>query len=439
MFPKLRKAVLTESKHVFTTPSPAFTHDRIMLIKQFLGPSVVHLSLDVGNVSLEGTSLRLFTVLGMCSQLKVMQGEGLNDSEDVASAFSDSVCLWHDLEELTCVSLNDTALKHLASLKSFRRLDMDLPSYRIYSNPILAGLRDPGFPAIQSFRFRTLRGTLSDIAGLVDSLQPPQGRLSLLNFNALAYRVSETSIITLGQSLASTFDTSTLVNLSITESGNSGLLFKIDDMRSLFPFRSLSSIDIDTRRAVGLDDVTLLQMTEAWPGLNSLVINELTGWTIQPRVTLRGLRDMLKKLPQLKKLTVAIDGDSVLAEDIKMKNLGHFSICRPFTLNLLDSRITASSVPEAAAFLADIFPHHGIGNCNCDIWSWSVDIHSQETLEPERREFDDDFQWDQVFQTVHIINQVGLMRSGKPLRYDSDGAYDSGGAYDSDGSSFSDE
>ncbi|EIW86112.1 hypothetical protein CONPUDRAFT_68716 [Coniophora puteana RWD-64-598 SS2] len=211
--------------------------------------------------------------------------------------------------------------------------------------------------------------------------------------------------------------------------GRVGFSYILDwtTLQHLTPFNKLLRINIVTFRTVALTDSEFLEMGDAWPNLVSLGIYEGNGWSGGSRLTLPGLRRFHKKLPQLTKIAIAVDGTSVSPGDIGSHHLGQFSIYRSFKLDLLDS-IIGDNALKVAMYLADIFPLRGTGREKQDIRAWSL---MEDSERPNHRLAA--LRWKKVVRIMGVFNKVSFHRPQNQLRFDGDGFYDSDGAYNCDG------
>ncbi|EIW86061.1 hypothetical protein CONPUDRAFT_68674 [Coniophora puteana RWD-64-598 SS2] len=420
-FPKLR------SLHWVESPETSAIVERCMFMRQLLVPSIVDLNLDFVGGAMTPHVLSLVSILGaVCPNVKVVRFASQDISDKAAGAFSDAICSWTALEDVQCHTLSFTGLRHLSSLASLRSLSVEVPDFPPYPRNIWGTPNDQVFSGIHSFTFVSDSSVLSSIAKLVNSLQ--QRRLSPKKFTAVAKLDSGEgdAMVHLFDSILNTFDRDALTDLTVAENATSSLSFvNPDSFRYILPFHNLAFVNIKSGRKVLMKDSTLLQLADAWPNLASLAINQECGWRIRSKISLHGLREMLQRLPRLVYLAIAVDGATVCPRDVEVNNLGQFSIYRPFTLDLLDSRI-GKNVREVAGFLADMFPLHEIGRDDRTIHAWQIQSDSAETGENANL-------WESVVRTVGIINKVSLKRLQTQLRFNSDGDYDNDGAYDIDG------
>ncbi|EIW75740.1 hypothetical protein CONPUDRAFT_159173 [Coniophora puteana RWD-64-598 SS2] len=148
------------------------------------------------------------------------------------------------------------------------------------------------------------------------------------------------------------------------------LLDAVKNLRQPEKLESLRKVVFETAREVLLFDLDILLLIEAWPHLEVLSINEKCGWKIQPSVTLEGLRCIVKGLPHLKELHIAID-----AIDVEPGcDIGHGypeSRYPEFRLDLLDSSIGAE-IEDVAAYIGDIFREREL---QLDAYQLAWDFH----------------------------------------------------------------
>jgi len=118
---------------------------------------------------------------------------------------------------------------------------------------------------------------------------------------------------------------------------------------------------------VTLGGPNLLAMADAWPNFGTLQINDDWGWRVRSTVTLRDVRAMLRRLPKLEMISLAVDCETAELNTLSDEQYGKFRVETPFQAQFLDSRI-GGNLADVAVFLLDLFP--GIGDrATLDFWS----------------------------------------------------------------------
>ncbi|EIW78567.1 hypothetical protein CONPUDRAFT_156545 [Coniophora puteana RWD-64-598 SS2] len=261
----------------------------------------------------------------------------------VVSAFSDCVHAWGSLEYLTCPVLDNGAVRHLSSLKSFEKLSTTLSSaLTLFSPP---------------------HHSLSTITNFIKLIE-----IAPTGVQLIADTASASALADLLQTLSTQCDAIKLNTLYISEHGltdqspqtaGGRLELTRTTLEPAFKFKNLTMVQLNTTREVLLDDAALIDIADAWPKLIALGINPQFAWRVRPRVTLRGLRAFLARLPSLKVLDIAFDATIPfssghgISEDINMV-YDPKPLC---SLNLLNSWIDEANIVEVANFFSCIsFP-----------------------------------------------------------------------------------
>ncbi|EIW85496.1 hypothetical protein CONPUDRAFT_150305 [Coniophora puteana RWD-64-598 SS2] len=387
LFPKLQRLIC-----------PSIHSDILPFLRFILGPSITSLIISPMNTGYIGDCSLEASLPTLCPRLKHLEWKNFSDideDEDAGSAFiSEAVTSLTELETLVA-PLNGRALQRLSSLPSLRSLDVTLMAPSV-SEPHPA-LHEPAFPSVYRIRFTSY--SLSDIADFVRT-----GHFSLAVFSAQASGSNSESFDDLCTAVSSNVDNSALKFLDIMAEDDhfslSESTLKRKAFQHLLQFHNLVGVCVDTAHEIQLDNASLLQMAESWPVLESLEINPRKGWGRRSCITLHGLRTMLKRLPKLTTLAIAIDAQAVKLHITEDDQYGQYQITRPFKLNVLDSRIGCNHA-EVAAFLSDLFPVID-KRSDFSYFQFSTDVLEQ---------MDDDWtkycnRWNHVLQTLLVMNRV---------------------------------
>ncbi|KAF8895643.1 hypothetical protein BD779DRAFT_1434436, partial [Infundibulicybe gibba] len=128
-----------------------------------------------------------------------------------------------------------------------------------------------------------------------------------------------------------------------------------DELRLLLPFTNLTHQVLETRFGFDIDDAFVHEMAAAWPYIHTLNIGvtEISQPFEPQRLTLQGLAPLADLCPDLRDLTVHVNGSHICSN--------HFDMCsgsesRVERLDVGYSSISETSVPWAAAYLSAVFP-----------------------------------------------------------------------------------
>ncbi|EIW85497.1 hypothetical protein CONPUDRAFT_142036 [Coniophora puteana RWD-64-598 SS2] len=393
LFPKLR-ALEWSGAHSETLP----------FLRTLLGPSITDLILD-----LETPDAIIFNLVAnlstMCPHIKVFMWSRCpgNDSEEEAAILSQAITSWKDLHELAC-PLDGHAMNHLTSIPTLHALHIQLVGKASYPT-----LEDRAYPALR---------TLQIIAPLEQSspnsvesfMRASFFKLRLDSFLGHTHYPKQQTLGDLCMLLPDCIDTSTLKDVNIVECRwTRSLALQSSALGPLLQFHKLTVVNIDTPREIDLDDAALLDMAHAWPTLTSLKINPVFGWRLRSRVSLHGLCAVIRQLPGLSTLSIAIDADGAALDAID-EEYGQFLVTRPFALDLLDSRVGVNYA-EVAAFFSALFP--GMAK-DSDILYWRfpgltlpVEMANDSRVHRER--------WAIVVSTVLAMNRIRRIEQGRRL------------------------
>ncbi|EIW78534.1 hypothetical protein CONPUDRAFT_167528 [Coniophora puteana RWD-64-598 SS2] len=354
LFPRLRKLACAD----------VHARDPLAFFRSLLVPSITELSFFNSRVPMDVCTQSLISLLpSICPAVQRFSWLGLPSSPakwpDVLSA---AACHWGRLTHLRCLVLNSSALQHLSLSRFLQELDVTLEGHF----PDDLSLGPEAFPVIRTLRLSSPRGkSLAIISTLLR-----RSRFSPTNLALFADTANDGAIAELIEVISAHCCRSVLRYLELTERND--ILPHHPALASmtrltllpLFHFTALTHLKISTGHLVALDDQDILKIAGAFEDLQELHINDGYGWGPHSRISLRCLRALLARAPNLKSLAVAIDGEHPLLNIIEYAVPTNEATFRSphvasgdFSLNLLDSRVTSDNLVNVAAFLSDLFPN----------------------------------------------------------------------------------
>ncbi|EIW85527.1 hypothetical protein CONPUDRAFT_142055 [Coniophora puteana RWD-64-598 SS2] len=380
LFPKLQRL---SWKSVFQSDCP--------LLRIMLGPSLRSLKIVPGHAN--PVVLGLAAITGVtCPNLQEFTFMHSTPSLGEEALISQVITSWRNLESLGCCALTDQAWFYLSTSPSLKKLSMNLREL-----PSRLVLHDPSFCNLDELRLLAPPG--QSLSSIVSIIRATHWRP--VEFLGGAYAASTDSISDLFSVLVSHFDKARLKCLRVDERDNEpGWLLGRGDLEHAFKFRNLSTVCINTHREVTLGGPDLLAMADAWPNLGTLQINDDWGWRVRSTVTLPDVRAMLRRLPKLEMISLAVDCETAELNTLSDEQYGKFRVERPFQAQFLDSRI-GGNLADIAAFLSDLFP--GIEDrAALDCWSLPP-----AALGGMRQDYEDySERWDNMIGIMLTINQI---------------------------------
>ena len=363
---------------------------------------------------------------------------------DGISCFSEALCAWGKLTEISCKGIDATALVHLAGQPTLRKLSFVLP----YSRAWLDSLPSGSFFSVRDFEIHTanlsflvefinkLEGSPTSLRmqvetnpplGVVNSFLTTLGRFSTAQLQDLSLRLMTRSRPgpPIAQYAAPPLPPALpphpyyphhyhpyyshplhsipppAVNGSSSLAGGSQYApsstpaLTLCDFAPLTFFENLGRIDINVDHAIYLNDDDLESLASSWPHLHYLSLNDVSGWRVKSGITHFGLLAMLECCPSLQTLCIALNTDSFkeVPADRPGEGIENTSLR---ILGLADSTIESSETVAVAAFLSDIFPNL------TDIAAWgSVELRQRSNSSAVYGE-----RWTHVCEMVKGINQV---------------------------------
>ncbi|EIW85627.1 hypothetical protein CONPUDRAFT_142116 [Coniophora puteana RWD-64-598 SS2] len=273
---------------------------------------------------------------------------------EAAAAVSRTMRTWDHLESIGCRVPDVPSLGHLSEVASLRHLQLHLP-YESFRTRLPIHL--------DQLETLFLSGSPADMTNL---LECEDGQLRIWRFESQAlYSPDRDDVRKLLSALQERCCHDSLRMLSIQEYHHSLLppvvrteFFGITAhmLQPAMSFHELERVYIDTPRAISLDDEDLITLARAWPKAKFVEINPSIGWIAESRVSLKGLVEVLKVLPQLERLAVSVDArvltppSSEISEEGQAQPLAGFVHGRLASLDLLDSRV-GEEYDQVAAYL----------------------------------------------------------------------------------------
>jgi len=289
---------------------------------------------------------------------------------EAAAAVSRTMRTWDHLESVGCRMPAVPSLGHLSEVASLRHLQLHLP----YGS-FLTG--SPGIVHLDQLETLFLSGSPVDMANLLDW---EDGQLRVWRFESQALHCPDRDDVSrLLCALQERCCHDSLRLLSIQEYHHPLLppiirteFFGVTAqmLQPAMSFHELEDVYIDTPRPISLGDEELLALARAWPKAKTVEINPSMGWISESRATLKGLVEVLKMLPYLERLAVAVDARvftpplSKNFEGGQPAPLVGFVHGRLTDLDLLDSRI-GEEYDRVAAFL---FKFVCPPQCRISVW-----------------------------------------------------------------------
>ncbi|EIW79738.1 hypothetical protein CONPUDRAFT_144914 [Coniophora puteana RWD-64-598 SS2] len=236
------------------------------------------------------------------------------DPNELRPLVSRSIKAWNYLTLLDVPPLDADALAHIALTPHLEEIWLNLPIGSAVTPDI--GLQGAIFPNLWNF---SLNGVFSESADFLDALG---GTMSSTNIYFCTYEVGGASDLSkLFASVSRHFSPDKADSLTVVEDfGGSqvkmdaqsgpGFEMTISSLRPALRLHRIEKVYIDLNRTVVLGDNDIIELANAWPKLEELVFNVNRGFVVPSQITLKGLFELLKRLPGLKTLGLEIDARS---------------------------------------------------------------------------------------------------------------------------------
>ncbi|KAG6916367.1 hypothetical protein DXG01_007204 [Tephrocybe rancida] len=295
----------------------------------------------------------------------------LTTYEDVSNGvaiISSALQRWHNLCRVSVNAISTEAYQHLAMRSQLKRLDIflrtvgiDLPDASLVP-PV--SWRSPPFLGLES-----LNVFCDDVSSCVAILSPMSSNRVLTSLSlhlcacpsppewtTLTQTIKEACPKSLSSlALYGDYNDNRQFNGDITDN-----LFGEEQLEALFFFPNLTKVVISPL-VVDIDDGVMERVARAWPRLVSLNIYGKNDRPPLSRATLATLRPLVQHCPQLKTLTLLLDGTVSCVSDTNT---------RVFTNSLQELALQHSpinNVNMAAAYLSELLPNlQRIVSCQYD-------------------------------------------------------------------------
>ncbi|KAH7913103.1 hypothetical protein BJ138DRAFT_1146819 [Hygrophoropsis aurantiaca] len=278
--------------------------ETLSVLRMFLSDRLTTLTLRLPGMNLDVSSQSFLASLGaLCPNLKRLSVSGYGiDRFALDTAVSDCILDLVYLETLTCGTLSEMAIAHIARLRLPLVLSFDFPGVPL-SPQVLQLFRYPAWSTVKR---------LSISAPAPTSLMPLTQTLYIaprcLDFTFLNGEPCDTLQEFFGGLTRCCYQKSieefSVIYTTTTHiSRNSH--FTINTIRPLLLLTNLQSLTLVTGSTMRLDNKAIKEMAQCWPLLRTLDINVNT-WR-GTRVSTKGLIHLLKHCPQLQSLSIVID------------------------------------------------------------------------------------------------------------------------------------
>ncbi|EIW83397.1 hypothetical protein CONPUDRAFT_164355 [Coniophora puteana RWD-64-598 SS2] len=286
--------------------------------------------------------LKVLTELGDLSpslqSLRVRLGD---DAPFSFRSMAKTICSMHNLTSVEYDLYEVGALRHLAGLPALWRAEihMHTGTTRLPRD----GLAGPAFPSLQTL---VLHGGHQEVSEFFRFVKGPS---SVRNLSIdLSSSSDPPPLSTVLEAIATHCDPHCLESLQLQETVAPELMIhqrhdlriSEETLKDALRFKTLKHFILDTCRAISLSDDSMRRISLSWKSLETFEINRSSGrWYADAdsrfqQATIRGLHLLVKSLPHLSRLAVAIDGRTITRKHHTSPTPTH--VLR--RLNLLDSQ-----------------------------------------------------------------------------------------------------
>ncbi|KAF9462559.1 hypothetical protein BDZ94DRAFT_1194474 [Collybia nuda] len=319
-------------------------------IRLFLAPNLAELSVMFSSYS--AVQLSLLDALRQrypsIQRLHIYHYQHL--TEALRKAVETTICGLNGLHTLTVPNLTQTALEHLANLPDLKILEIRAVSPHV-SYPVASS--SLGFPSLRKFTI-TVCDDLQLATTAVEMMSSSHLRSLVLNFVLSSTPYAWGRILAAAQKNC---DHTSLRRLTI--SGHShpggppeGDPVRMDAIKPLMSFSSLSDLRLHPACGIDLDDADIRELARSWPRLKRLQLGLNFSGHPRPRVTLSSLVSLAEYCPSLHTLYMLVDACDV--PPITSSRPGGVRHTNLLTLGIGGSPIDSEA--GVAVFLADLFP-----------------------------------------------------------------------------------
>ncbi|KAH7907132.1 hypothetical protein BJ138DRAFT_1129385 [Hygrophoropsis aurantiaca] len=270
------------------------------------------------------------------------------------------------LDNISWDKLGNKNILSLAHLPSLTRAVFDIPSdLSTYIAALRLGSARPAFS-----RLCALQSSDCSLASVTAFLNHFNVDLEEISLEYRGRSQSQTSLVRdLIAALGSSSSHYSLCDFSLRYhkknygSHPTGLhSFGIHELRPLLKFHQLEYLDLNIPCPIIMNDATLLEISDAWPNISSLILNESGQWLPGSYATPAGLVALLSKCQHLFILSLAVDFSTIDSVDFDPLSIGYTRPTRYEYRTPLHQLFLGPfniSHPHAVArFLSIIFPNH---------------------------------------------------------------------------------
>jgi len=337
------------------------------LVHLFLGPKLSSFSLEIapdgGVHPFNGfVNPNIITVAPFLTEVHFFGCDLL--PTNVSGGLSDAVCRMGRLRSFSDRYHDYTAhaLFHLASISTLQDVSLtDNTAFEV-ANRFTRNPNEPFFRALRNITITEPRQSIVNhqIFKVIQSCQLKSVTVHVLKVTAESLR---TFLSTLGLHRSS----ASLSHLNFRSRHDLDLReldYRVDChitleiMQPLSALVGLECLDMGVLPCLDLGDDDVKELAMSLPRLKKLVLGTAFGWRLPSRITLLGLAPFAEYCPELTDLEIVVDTRSTIPDSGVRVGMN-----RPNNklraLNLSNSSIEASQVPEIAALISELFP--GLG------------------------------------------------------------------------------
>lgn len=262
------------------------TLTRLVIHSECCPPALVDLLASVGKA---------------CSKIKEFRCS--TPTASARTMLSDIIPCWDDLEILETVVVNAQTLKHFASLKQLRELNILVPEgYSLETTSPFSVILSMDKIGMTAPRLKLL---LAFLAPLQLSVKRAQ-----LNIETATNAVDLDYLLS---SLTEHFESNVLESLNVgvacPTDFDDHTLFELTTsaLRRLWAFTGLTNLDLSSMY-ISITDDEIIDLVSAWPQMTHLHLDTDWEWEVtRMGVTFLGLAGVLKRCPELRSLGINLD------------------------------------------------------------------------------------------------------------------------------------
>jgi hypothetical protein len=317
-------------------------------VSLFLGPGILIIHLSLKNSGVIGPSL-LPTLNSRLPALRRLKLDYEEPTKAIAESLSVAMCGWTQLRVLETGELSKDALINLGGLPCLSRLLCTLARDTILAPITLSN--SSWFPVLSRLSIRPK--DLTSCSFLVETLSSvPIGTIIVTYAGVHDPLGSRRLLDAMNKCNPSTLASIELKHTFVSPSAHTPNILAIENIRPLFVFSALYSVDLIFWDEVDIDDAGMEELAKAWPQLSSFSMKIYHTIDRKPRVTLAGLIPLVKHCRDLLEIVITVNACEV---DVSESRPGKGAVNTEIdTLCVGDSPI--EDPVAVAAFLSDIFP-----------------------------------------------------------------------------------